>query len=641
MRVRHAREAGVALLCSVALTPADAHPARADAEEALALRHAPLVRLVAQGGECGAGEPFQPTDVELLFGNDEVALRGPWDRTNVVAIAPAAERLAAGLFGYHLDFPGDPLAPGCDYERWARRMTRASEPVVYARVSAEPERPGRLALQYWLFYPYNDFNNKHEGDWEMIQLVFEADDARAALAREPVRVGYSQHEGAEQSLWGDPKLERAGGARPVVYAAAGSHANYFEPGLFLGRSAVQGVGCDDTGGPWRDVEPRVVVLPSSADEARARHPWLGFEGRWGEQQAGFYNGPTGPSSKPQWARPIGWSEQAWRDRSYAVVGGASLGPRATDFFCDGVEAGSDLLRQLGQRPALVLLGFAALVALGGLVAWRTRWRPTAPLRLARRRAWGQILASAWRMYAAQPRLFLGVGLLFVPVSAAAALVQSSALRLTELAARIASAGEANTLVAGVSLFFALGLGLIALAIVQAVCARALEEIDAGRRVTALEAYRRVLRRTPILLGALLRLASAAALLSVTGIGVPVAAWLIGRGALLAQAVELEGLDARAALRRSSALVRGRWWRVALLLSAVAGVAVLAGPLLGAALLLGSGAPFALVNLISSLVHAVTVPLAAIATTYLFFDLRVRERLEPPSPPAGDVLPAEL
>jgi hypothetical protein len=64
----------------------------------------------------------------------------------VVAIAPAAERLAAGLFGYHLDFPGDPLAPGCDYERWARRMTRASEPVVYARLAAEPERPGRLAI---------------------------------------------------------------------------------------------------------------------------------------------------------------------------------------------------------------------------------------------------------------------------------------------------------------------------------------------------------------------------------------------------------------------------------------------------------------------------------------------------------------
>ena len=27
-----------------------------------------------------------------------------------------------------------------------------------------PGPPGKLALQYWFFYPANDFNNKHEGD---------------------------------------------------------------------------------------------------------------------------------------------------------------------------------------------------------------------------------------------------------------------------------------------------------------------------------------------------------------------------------------------------------------------------------------------------------------------------------------------
>ena len=30
-----------------------------------------------------------------------------------------------------------------------------------------PRHPGRIALQYWLFYVFNDFNNLHEGDWEM------------------------------------------------------------------------------------------------------------------------------------------------------------------------------------------------------------------------------------------------------------------------------------------------------------------------------------------------------------------------------------------------------------------------------------------------------------------------------------------
>ena len=26
-------------------------------------------------------------------------------------------------------------------------------------------------LQYWFFYPYNDAGNKHEGDWEHINVV--------------------------------------------------------------------------------------------------------------------------------------------------------------------------------------------------------------------------------------------------------------------------------------------------------------------------------------------------------------------------------------------------------------------------------------------------------------------------------------
>ena len=58
--------------------------------------------------------------------------------------------------------------------------------------------PEQLALQYWLFYAYNDWNNLHEGDWEMIQLVFDARNAHDALTTAPTSVGYSQHEGAER-----------------------------------------------------------------------------------------------------------------------------------------------------------------------------------------------------------------------------------------------------------------------------------------------------------------------------------------------------------------------------------------------------------------------------------------------------------
>ena len=111
----------------------------------------------------------------------------------------------------------------------------------------------RLALQYWFFYPFNDYTNKHEGDWEMVQLVFAAADATQALDQTPLEVGYSQHEGLEVAEWDDPKLEIVDGTHPVVHAAAGSHANYYDDALYLGTSGEQGFGCDDTRGPADDV----------------------------------------------------------------------------------------------------------------------------------------------------------------------------------------------------------------------------------------------------------------------------------------------------------------------------------------------------------------------------------------------------
>jgi len=51
--------------------------------------------------------------------------------------------------------------------------------VIYAHVFSDPDDPATLVLQYWFFYLYNDWNDRHEGDWEMIQLFFDAPDARS------------------------------------------------------------------------------------------------------------------------------------------------------------------------------------------------------------------------------------------------------------------------------------------------------------------------------------------------------------------------------------------------------------------------------------------------------------------------------
>jgi hypothetical protein len=78
-------------------------------EQALAKRYAPVVRLVAHT-DCAPGKPYQPIDVDELFGEPTVALRGPWG-ADLVKIGPTAEDLSKGLYGYHLDFPGSALDP--------------------------------------------------------------------------------------------------------------------------------------------------------------------------------------------------------------------------------------------------------------------------------------------------------------------------------------------------------------------------------------------------------------------------------------------------------------------------------------------------------------------------------------------------
>jgi hypothetical protein len=624
--------AGVVL--AVAAAPAHASTPE---EEELAQKHAPVLRLVAQEEDCGYGEPFEPLDVDVLLPSTDVVLRGPWDTVNVAKIAPAAGDLASGRPGYHLDFPGDALEPGCDYDRWSKRIAAGTRPTTYARLVTEPAYASRLVLQYWFFYAYNDFNNKHEGDWEMIQLVFDVGTAAEALEAAPVSVGYSQHEGAERADWGEDKLELAGGTHPVVYPAAGSHANYFGPELYLGRSAAQGVGCDDTSGPSREVRPTVALVPTAEPDYLRAFPWLAFAGSWGERHPAFYNGPTGPSQKSQWTAPITWSEEAWRDSAFAIPAGGSLGTSATDFFCSAVAAGSDLLTRATRNPLPTLLALAGLLALALWGISRTDWDSRA-LRLARRRAWGQLVTAARRMYGSRFLLFVGIGFLFLPLSLLIALLQYICFRLLFLSPLVDSAGESNAVV-GLNVFgFGLVFTALGLGIVQAVTARAMTELDAGGRPTPLRAYRRVLARVPTIVGGTVVVLI---LLDLTVVGIPFSIWLLVRWSLLAQVVELEGCSVLGSLRRSSELVSGHWWRVASISVVTTGLALLLGPFLGALLLLVSDASFDVVNVVAGLVYTVTLPFAAIATTYVYYDLLVRDRLAEADRATGGVLPAEI
>ncbi|WP_246551253.1 hypothetical protein [Miltoncostaea oceani] len=653
-RLPAARLAGVAVLVAAAVALLAGWPtARAAAQEpsapaaatpaevALAEAYAPIVRLREQPDSCEGGVPYEPIDIDLLLGNEEVALRGPWDGTDLVAIGPEGSDLRRGLWEHHLDFPGDTLDPGCTYEEWEARLQAEGTPTTYARVVTEDGHPGRLALQYWFYYVFNDWNNKHEGDWEMIQIVFDAATPAEALERGPTEVGYSQHSSAERAAWGDEKLEVVDGTHPVVYPAAGSQANFYESRLYLMRSQAEGVGCDNTLGPSSTVRPVVRTIPTDRDAYLEAYPWLAFEGRWGERQRSFFNGPTGPNMKTQWTQPFTWAQESWRDTSFDVPAGGSVNTSATDVFCSVVAIGSEVLRQVKVNPGRSALVIGGLVVLLLWALSRTHWEPGAPLRIARRRAWGQLLTASARVMRGHPRVFLGIGLLFVPVGILITFIQWLLFRVAVFAPLVEEAGETNAFVDVLALGVGLAFTFLGFAVVQAAAARALVEIDAGRPVTALTAYRSVLGRLQPLVLALLIVVGVQVLLDLTIVLVPVAVFLLVRWSLIGVVASVEGGSPIALLRRSSALTRGHWWRVAAVVLGVTGFALLSGPVVGVLALLVTGAAFDLVNMIAALVYVTALPFAALTMAYLYFDLRVRHELSAAEvEPAGD-LPPEI
>jgi hypothetical protein len=471
----------------------------------------------------------------------------------------------------------------------------------------------------------------------MIQLVFAASTPAEALTREPETVGYSSHEGTERATWGEAKLELVDGTHPVVYPAAGSHANKYTAALYMGRSTRTGVGCDDTRGPHTELRPVVKTIPGDADAARRAFPWITFEGRWGELQPTFFNGPTGPNLKSQWTRPIETSDR-WQSRSYGVPASGVLGTGATDFFCQGVTTGSKALVQLLRAPWPTLVVLAGLLLLVLYAGSRTTWRPSAPLRLARRRSAGQILASAGRMYVGRRWLFLTIGVMFLPLGILLSLLESVILGGFGLLG-IDTTGDA----AGALALFVITLGttltLLAIVLVQAATACALVEIDQGRPTGPIQAYRLALAKLRPLVGGLAIAVAICGSLAVTGFLLPVAIWLAVRWTLLAQATVLEDRSAVGGLRRSARLVSGRWLRLALVVGIGGTLVVAAGPLLGALLVLATDAPLPLLNSVAAIVYALAMPYVALTTTYLYVDARIRLELEPPDP--RTTLPAEI
>lgn len=123
------------------------------------------------------------------------------------------------------------------------------------------------------------------------------------------------------------------------------------------------------------------------------------------------------------------------------------------------------------------------------------------------------------------------------------------------------------------------------------------------------------------------------LLFLTIVGIPWAVRQAVRWVFIPQVVVFEGLRARDALQRSAELVRGRWWRTAVLVGLLTGIGLATGLLAGLLLLfLTTAAPLSVVNFIGSLVYVVALPYVAVA---LALALAYGDRVaRGPAPPGG-------
>jgi hypothetical protein len=198
---------------------------------------------------------------------------------------------------------------------------------------------GRLWLQYWFFYFYNDYNlaagkGRHEGDWEMVQLRIHDDAPDVAV--------YAQHRRAEQRMW--PQVERLPGRpdTPVVYVARGSHASYFEAGYHETEA-------------WYDLAdgrrpaPEIALEIVTDDEPS----WIAWPGVWGDTRPRMAGGldqpsPTAPCRHAAWRNPDSLLDNAWEPTRKAPVDppavsvSRELGHMRVDF---------DFARQGGPPPA--------------------------------------------------------------------------------------------------------------------------------------------------------------------------------------------------------------------------------------------------------------------------------------------------
>jgi hypothetical protein len=201
------------------------------------------------------------------------------------------------------------------------------------------EAGGRLWLQYWFWYFYNDYNlalgkGRHEGDWEMIQLRLHEGSPDVAV--------YAQHSSAERRQWHEVEKLPDSPDTPVVYVARGSHAAYFEAGYHQTEAWY-----DLADGKRRTPRLELEIVTDSEPS------WIAWPGRWGDTRPQLGGGldqpsPRAPCAHDVWYDPNGLLNEAWRPQRKDPIEAPAVAISRSE---GGLRVVYDFSRQDGPAPA--------------------------------------------------------------------------------------------------------------------------------------------------------------------------------------------------------------------------------------------------------------------------------------------------
>jgi len=172
-----------------------------------------------------------------------------------------------------------------------------------------------IVLQYWFFYPYNDWHNCHEGDMERIQIILDK------ATGTPINVTFGQHWGGKTVPW-NGGVSLINGTHLKVFVAQGSHASYptdgdHPVGPCTDETSSTGLVSFPTGYVNEGDIPTGNKKGYTLTDISGEPSWVKWSGIWGFYFPEFWGqiGQSGPPSPANvvihkinvWNDPIAWA----------------------------------------------------------------------------------------------------------------------------------------------------------------------------------------------------------------------------------------------------------------------------------------------------------------------------------------------